>query len=103
MNGADLLGQAPGSAVLEAVWRRDHHGEAGILRAGEKVRVGEGTAAGTLRLMKKMLQELKAGQLDREAEVRRFAKETAREIAHLQVLLAGEQKRGPMLLWQRNR
>ncbi len=43
--------------------------------------------------MKKRLQELKAGQSDREAEVRRFAKESAREIAHLQVLLAGEQKR----------
>ena len=43
--------------------------------------------------IEKKLSELKARQLDHEAEARRFAKEAAREIAHLQGLLAGEQKR----------
>ena len=44
-------------------------------------------------VMKKRLQELSAAQLEREAAARRFSNETDREIAHLQGLLAGEQKR----------
>ncbi len=43
--------------------------------------------------MERKLCELKAGQSEREAEARRFAKEAAQEIANLQGLLAGEQKR----------
>ena len=44
-------------------------------------------------VMKKRLQELSAAQLKREAAARRVSNETDREIAHLQGLLAGEQKR----------
>ncbi len=43
--------------------------------------------------LKKKLCELKARQSERETEARRFAKEAAREIDHLQGLLTGEQKR----------
>ena len=57
--------------------------------ASAELEAAEAKTAG----MKKRLQELKASQSDREVEAKRFAKETAREIAHLQLLLAGEQKR----------
>jgi len=43
--------------------------------------------------IKKKLCELKARQSECETEARRCAKESSREIAHLQGLLGGEQKR----------